>query len=206
MKNYLFLILLTLLSCKKDKIIKKVVPKNETLDLRYEVLNQIIDENIKERDSSYYFNNSVFHIPSRSVYFKLNDVDDEESKPFGIYLKYDSIFSINDSVSYKDQSEQIVNFKLNKNRINQQLNYISDEDLYRLREIKKSGFWEEFEKKYGNKCIESFSVPFFNIERNICVVEYSSSCGFLNAVGSILIYKKVNGKWVVLRRFGHWVS
>lgn len=183
-----------------------MIPKDEILDLRYEVLNQLIDERIKERDSGNYLNNSVFHIPTHSVYFNVNDFDDEKPKPFGIYLKYDSIFSVKDSIYYKNQSNLIINFKLNKNRVNHQLNYISDEELYRLREIGKSDFWEEFEKKYGNRCIESFSLPFFNKEKTICIVQNSMSCGPLDGGGKTIIYKKKNGKWVVLKTFDQWVS
>lgn len=206
MKNYLILILLLLISCKKNEVKTEIIPYDETLDLRYEVLNQLIDENIKEKGSENYLSNHVFHIPTHSVYFKLDNIEDEKPQPFGIYLEYDSIFQVRDSVDYKNQSKLISNFKLNKNRVNHQLKYISDEELYRLREIGMSNFWDEFEKKYGDKCIESFSVPFFNNEKNICVVEYSSSCGFLNAIGSTSIYKKVNGKWILLKTLKQWVS
>jgi hypothetical protein len=200
MKHYIFLFLLIIISCKKSNPKTNILPKDETLNLRYEVLNQLIDS-----DSSSYKQNSFIYIASlRSVYLYENEKD--EPKPIGITLKYDSIFSQKDSAYYRSQEKMISNFRFDKRKINQKLQYATDEELHKLDEIKNSDFWTEFDKKYGDKCIRSFSVPFFNKDKTMCIVQNSISCGFLNANGYTAIYKKINGKWIAINSFDHWIS
>jgi hypothetical protein len=200
MKHYIFLFLLIIISCKKSNPKTNILPKDETLNLRYEVLNQLIDS-----DSSSYKQNSFIYIASlRNVYLYENEKD--EPKPIGITLKYDSIFSQKDSAYYRSQEKMISNFRFDKRKINQKLQYATDEELHKLDEIKNSDFWTEFDKKYGDKCIRSFSVPFFNKDKTMCIVQNSISCGFLNANGYTAIYKKINGKWIAINSFDHWIS
>lgn len=200
MKHYIFLFLLIIISCKKNDSKANVYPKDETLNLRYEVLNQLIDS-----DSSSNKPNSFIYITTlRSVYLYENEND--EPRPIGITLKYDSIFSQKDSAYYRNQEKMIFNFRFDKRKIKQKLQYSTDEELHKLDEIKNSDFWTEFDKKYGHKCIRSFSVPFFNKDKTMCIVQNSISCGFLNANGYTAIYKKINGKWIAVNSFDHWVS
>ncbi|MBW7675149.1 hypothetical protein [Chryseobacterium chendengshani] len=198
MKNYLFLIVLLLFSCKKNDTKQKIMPKDELLDLQYEVLNQLVKSDSMTSD----FNHFIYSSTLSPVNI---GVEDNEVSPLGIDLKYDSIFSQKDSVFYKNQERNVLNFKFDKSRINSDLKYINGQELHQLGN-KKSDFWTEFDKKYGDKCIRRFSVPFFNKDKTMCIIENSSSCGFLNAFGSTSIYKKVNGKWIIVKTFDEWVS
>lgn len=188
--------MLLIFACNESENRKKVAPKDETLDLKYEVLNQLIDS--LEPD----YNHNVYVTTLKKVYLKESD----ESRPLGIIIKYDSIFLLKDSTYYKNQEKQILSFRFDKNKINKNLQYTTDEELYKLSENKKNDFWNEFHKRYGNKCIQSFSVPFFNRDRTMCVVQNSTSCGYLSGDGYTAIYKKVNGKWVQVKSFDHWIS
>lgn len=199
MKYFIFLFLL-FLSCKKAEPKTNTLDKDSSLDLRYEVLNQLIDEDV----SSCKPNKILYIITLRNVYF--DESESDEPKPIGVNLKYDSIFLQKDSAYYRSQEKIIANFKFDKTRIKQKLQYVTDGDLHNLEVNKKDDFWTEFEKKYGNKCIHSFSVPFFNKDKTMCVVQNSVSCGFLNANGYNAIYKRVNGKWVKVKSFEHWIS
>lgn len=200
MKHYIFLFLLIIISCKKSNPKTNILPKDETLNLRYEVLNQLIDS-----DNSSYKQNSFIYITTlKSVYLYENESD--EPKPIGITLKYDSVFLQKDSAYYRNQEKMISNFRFDKRKIKQKLQYATDEELHKLDEIKNSDFWTEFDKKYEDKCIRSFSVPFFNKDKTMCIVQNSISCGFLNANGYTAIYKKINGKWIAINSFDHWIS
>ena len=165
-----------------------------------EVLNQLIDND----SSSYKQNNFIYIITLKSVYLYENESD--EPMPMGITLKYDSVFSQKDSAYYRNQEKMIFNFRFDKRKIKQKLQYATDEELHKLDESKNSDFWTELDKKYGHKCIRRFSVPFFNKNNTMCIVQNSISCGFLNANGYTAIYKKINGKWIVVKSFDHWVS
>lgn len=191
--------LLLLISCKKNEVRKKVMPKDELLGLRYEVLNQLIKSDSVTSDFNLFVYNSTLNPVNINV-------KPDEIRPLGFDLKYDSIFSLKDSGYYKNQQIEVLNFKFDKNRIKSNVKYITGQELQDFQQIKNSNFWTEFDKKYGQKCIRRFSVPFFNKDKTICIVENSSSCGFLSAVGSTSIYKKVNGKWVILKTFDQWVS
>lgn len=199
MKHYLFLILLLLISCKKNEVRKEITPKDDLLNLRYEVLNQLI----KNDSETLEFNHFIYNSTLSPVNI---DVEDNEIRSLGIDLKYDSIFLQKDSVYYKNQERAVLNFKFDKSRIKINLKYITGQELQKLQEIKKSNFWIEFDKKYGDNCICRFSVPFFNKEKTICIVQNSMSCGPLDGGGKTIIYKKKNGKWVVLKTFDQWVS
>lgn len=197
MKYIIFLLLLLLFSCKKSENRKEeIIPKDETLDLKYEVLNQLIDRIEPSSD------NYVFVTTLKRVY--LNESD--KFRPQGIIVKFDSIFLLKDSTYYKNQEKAVYNFRFAKKRINKNLEYTTDEELYELNENKESDYWTEFDKKYGNKCIQRFSVPFFNKDKTMCVVQNSTSCGYLNGRGYTAIYKKVDGKWIEVKSFDHWIS
>lgn len=197
MKHIIFLLLLLLFSCKKSENRKEeIIPKDETLDLKYEVLNQLIDRIEPSSD------NYVFVTTLKRVYLNKSD----KFRPQGIIVKFDSIFLLKDSAYYKNQEKAVYNFRFAKKRINKNLEYTTDEELYQLNENKESDYWTEFDKKYGNKCIQRFSVPFFNKDKTMCVVQNSTSCGYLNGRGYTAIYKKVDGKWIEVKSFDHWIS
>jgi hypothetical protein len=211
MKYYVFLFFLLIISCKKNELKSEVIPKDETLDLKYEVLNQLIIDKEKE-DSLMLVNDNfkqdyVYNISSKKIYLETNIRDSDEPPPppgLGINLKYDSIFMQKDSAYYK-QEEKIL-FKFNRNKIKENLLYTNDEELYKIGQVKPQDFWTEFDRKYKNKCIRTYSVPFFNKSRTICIVQYSMSCGPLYGGGQTSLYKKINGKWKIIKSFDSWIS
>lgn len=207
MKHIIFLFLLIVVSCKKSENRKeKMIPKDGTLDLKYEVLNQLISETESEEKftDSYVYNISLMPI---SLEIPINTSELPPPPPgFGIRLNYDSIFISKDSAYYRNEMQIFKNFKFDKNKISKNLQFTTDEELFKLNQNRKSDFWTEFHKKYGIKCMQSFSVPFFNKDKTKCVVQHSFSCGYLNGRGYTAIYKKVDGKWIEVRTFDHWIS
>ncbi|KPH12008.1 hypothetical protein [Chryseobacterium sp. ERMR1:04] len=213
MKHFIFLFLLIIISCKKNHPKVSITPKDENLDLRYEVLNQlIIDE--QKGDSLMLANENfghdyVYNISCKKIYLETEISNADEPPPppgLGINLEYDSIFSQKDSAYYKKEEKILSHFKFNKNRIKTNLQYTTDEEIYKIRQIKPNDFWTEFDKRYKNKCIRTFSVPFFNRDKNICIIQNSMSCRPLYGGGAITIYQKINGKWKIINSFDHWVS
>lgn len=70
MKHYLFLILLILISCKKNEVRKEITPKDETLDLKYEVLNQLITDQIKEDSINGILHDNIYNIAVKRIFLK----------------------------------------------------------------------------------------------------------------------------------------
>lgn len=214
MKQYIFLFLLLIISCKKNESNIKVSLKDETLDLKYEVLNQLIIDDLKQDSidlvDHHFGNEYIYNIKLQDVFFnQINNNSDEPPVPgFGINLDYDSVFAIKDSVYYQNSAMFLSNFRFDKNKMKSKLEYITDEDLEKIRKNSKEtgNFWIEFNKKYKDKCIKTFSVPFFNKNKNICIVKYSMSCGALYGAGKTSVYKKINRKWKFIRSFDTWIS
>lgn len=208
MKHYLFLILLLLISCKKNEVKKEMIPKDETLDLKYEVLNQLITDQIREDSINGTLHDNIYNIAVKRIFFEeLNENEEPSPTPSSVLnFSYDSIFAIKDSSYYKNQDRNLINFNLQKSRIKKKLDFVTTDEILKLNVKYKRDFWKEFRKKYGDKCIQTFSVPFFNKNKTVCLVQNSMSCGPLYGGGSTLIYKKISGKWKVINSYNHWVS
>jgi hypothetical protein len=52
----------------------------------------------------------------------------------------------------------------------------------------------------------SFSLPYFNRQKNYCILLYSYYCGNLCAEESIRLYKKVKNKWIFVKSYFSVVS
>ena len=200
MKYLILIMFLFLFSCKE---------KDETIDLKYEVLNQLITEDIMMRDKSDE-NNYVYNIQIKNVSFPENKQigNNFEELPPGLsmMINYDKDFLETDSLFYKTQAEGLQDFKFEKSRIIQKVKYITSKELESFYLKTGQDFWKEFSHKYPNTCIKTFSVPFFNKEKNTCIVTVSASCGPLWGGGFMGIYKKVNGKWILIGRRDSWIS
>lgn len=206
MRSTIFLILIFLLfSCKK---------KDETLNLKYEVLNQLIDEDIANDKLFGDANNYLYKILEPSdIAFKVKVTNYNESPPPAsssgtIYLPEDGIFSKEDLKYIKIQLKTNSNFVLDTTRITSKVDFINEEKLYKIRENYKSAddYWIKFKREFGEKCTRSYSIPYFNKEKDICIVITSMSCGPLEGGGSTAIFKKINGKWKVIQTLDRWVS
>ena len=207
MKHYLFLMLLLLISCKKNEARKKIIQKDETLDLKYEVLNQLITDQIREDSINDILHDNIYNIAVKRIFFEeLNENEEPPPPVLALNFSYDSIFAIKDSSYYKNQDRNLINFNLQKSRIKNKLDFVTTDEILNLSIKYERNFWKQFRKKYGDKCIQTFSVPFFNKNKMLCIVQTSMSCGPLYGGGSTSIYKKVNVKWVVLKTFDQWVS
>lgn len=210
MKHYLFLILLLLISCKKKEVKKEIIPKDENLDLKYEVLNQLIDKfEAEDSELNYVYNISLETTDFDAVFYNRNEPYPPPPPPnFGIKPVYDGhIFLQVDSLYYQNQAEIFRNFKLNKNRIKRKLQYTNDEELEKMRRIKGGYFWDEFRKKNKNKCLRTLSVPFFNKDKTACVVLNSLLCDPLEGeIFHIAVYKKTQGIWKEIRSYDYTIG
>lgn len=199
--------LLLLISCKKNEARKEIIQKDETLDLKYEVLNQLITDQIREDSINDILHDNIYNIAVKRIFFEeLNENEEPPPPVLALNFSYYSIFAMKDSSYYKNQDRNLINFHLQKSRIKNKLDFVTTDEILNLSIKYERNFWKQFRKKYEDKCIQTFSVPFFNKNKTLCIVQNSMSCGSLYGGGSTSIYKKVNGKWVVSRTFDQWVS
>ena len=123
MKYLILIMFLFLFSCKE---------KDETIDLKYEVLNQLITEDIMKRDKNDE-KNYVYNIQIKNVSFPENKQigNNFEELPPGLsmMINYDKDFLETDSLFYKTQAEGLQDFKFEKSRIIQKVKYITPKEL-----------------------------------------------------------------------------
>lgn len=81
--------------------------------------------------------------------------------------------------------------------------YLSNQEVETL--FKPDG-WRSFNKKLGQKSIIKISSPGMNKDRTIALIYFSTSRGFLSAVGFYLYLEKIDGKWIVISRMFGWIA
>lgn len=70
-----------------------------------------------------------------------------------------------------------------------------------------TGWWEDFYKRYPDADgITTFSLPGYSQDRASAVVYCAHSSGGLAGEGSLVLLRRVDGTWKVVRRIGLWVS
>ncbi len=69
----------------------------------------------------------------------------------------------------------------------------------------RSKWWTYFYKNYG-RSFKTFSVPFFFRNDTYCLFYSDNSCGGLCGEGRLILYQKVNNKWIEIKSYCNWVS
>lgn len=200
-KYYLILFFTTLISCKQNNKLEiiKSIPEDETLSLKYEVLNQLIKEDsINSHSKNFVYSKAVLPI---SIISKR-----DEERTLGLDLKYDSLFRVEDSSFYKIQEKIDYRFKLDSSKIHSKIQYVTAEEFYNMRNNGVEKFWTNFNKRFEGKCMRGYSVPFFTKDKTICVVQTSTSCGMFDGYKFTVIYRKISGKWTIIRSYDYSVT
>ena len=196
-----FLALNLFFSCKE---------RDENLDLKYEVLNQLIKNDEKEKSDF-----EILYKSYSSTNLQIINLDKEKLNENVIYansinLKSDSIFSSKDIDYLISQTSPYDSktFDLIPRKINGEYEIIKESDLDDFKNNYKGAkdYWAKFNKKFGKKCVRTYSEPIFNLKKDICIVQISESCGPLWGGGKTSIYKKTNGVWEEIDSMKHWVS
>ena len=65
--------------------------------------------------------------------------------------------------------------------------------------------WNYFYKNIGEGFC-TFSIPIFLRNNTYCLFYFDEHCGSLCGGGSLDLYKKENGKWVIIKSYCSWVS
>ena len=72
----------------------------------------------------------------------------------------------------------------------------------KFRQIDKA--WKRINKKYGTRHVIEFSkIKYY---KNFATVFYEHHCGALCGSGNMVIFEKINGKWVILSEINFWMS
>ena len=66
--------------------------------------------------------------------------------------------------------------------------------------------WNALAIHYGANGINSYSIPYFNKDKTLAVIQCNSLAHFTLGAGYLRIYQKKNGKWVFLKKYQIWMS
>ena len=198
MKNTLF-ILITLLtfSCKQNSKIETVDVKKQLVSDKeiYSFINEIIGD--KKNDDFSYCDKIVDKNPMLM----------KTSKDFinGI----DTIFSKQDKKFIIEQTKYELDFTLNQKSLKSKI-VISGDTLKKFAEGKnkdgRSPFWDKYHNKYGNNGFNSITLPLFSIDKLTVIVTADKHCGRLCGAGGTYIYRRLNGKWKLIKTITKWQS
>lgn len=187
------------------------------MDLKYEVINQLILENrnyhqmVKENlginDSTNYFiiNHNFSVLDENDWKIFSNSVQKAEPKikivaepENSIVLHSDSIFSKSNIEYIKQQMNENKEFTIDKNKIFSPEKFISNIQFNQI--LKHSS------NNKGKQYV-IFSVPFFNLRKDKCIIK-AESCGINppGCGGSVSIFQKKNGEWFEMQNIRHWVN
>jgi len=116
----------------------------------------------------------------------------------------DTIFTNDERDFIRRELTNLSDYKWKKGMI-KNTRIITEHEIDKLFYKKKADGWPMFYYKYG-KGITGFSVPLFTADKTKCIVFRSYSCGAVCGEGAGMIYKKVDGKWVLMAVIPDWVS
>lgn len=199
MKKILFLLIpFLILSCKKNENIPGVQLENKLVSEKeiYEVLISVLGTTSKDRLMS---TNYI----TEDISMKFIEVE----PAFLGERSLDTFFTPKDIDFIKKQIKTINNFKLKQELLEGKI-VIPSDTLAKFQTNKngKGTFWDNYTRKYGNNCFYSISLPLFSLDRKTVITISSINCGSLGGGGATEVYRKTNGKWMLIATLSNWGS
>ena len=199
-KHFLIAIFsILLISCKKDVEIK--IKKNET-DLPEKYQELVDNENIYgllnsealRRNKIFNFCNNILN--RKTVYYVGQNTV--------LLKKVDTLFSQKDKEFISKQYRNSIKFILNQRFLKHKRVVEFDTTMLATKE-KSRAYWDKLLEKHH--CIGSISIPLFNLEKNMAIVEVGYYCGILCGEGGTYIYKlNRSGNWELYLTIEEWIS
>lgn len=122
------------------------------------------------------------------------DFDEEVFKEFSFFDKLSSYSQF--SIQYLINS----NFDIQENRIKS--SKIVSDCSAEMEEIQTGSKTSILRTKE----ITFVSMPILSTDNKTAVIQIENNCGMLCGSGSIYIFKKINGKWTVIKEIERWIS
>lgn len=200
MKNFTFILLLSLLSCKNSDSNRKLNTENiisVTDNDIYEIVNFVLDEHDKAMKVDGFKINPYKYILDKDIEPLFNHGDSI------VLVKTDTLFSKEDLLYIEKQINNRKNFRFKSNFIKSK-KIISAEIVKSMLNEKGRGgksFYEIYERKFGKDMFYTIGLPVFSKNKKIVFIKFDSF-----GSGKTLIYKKVNNKWKYYCSISDWIA
>lgn len=83
---------------------------------------------------------------------------------------------------------------------------LTPKELYKTQENDTIDYWENFRELFGKYGYHQYSKPIFNKDKSVLVIEHNGQGDWLLGSGTILLFRKENGKWKLLIEQDLWIS
>ena len=83
---------------------------------------------------------------------------------------------------------------------------LTPKDLYKVQENDTIDYWENFRELFGNYGHHNYSKPIFNKDMTIVVIEHSGQGDWVWGSGDILLFRKENDEWILIKEYNLWIS
>lgn len=83
---------------------------------------------------------------------------------------------------------------------------LTPKDLYKVTENDSLDYWNNFREFFGDYGHHHYSRPIFNKDKTVVVVEHSGQVDGLLGSGNILLFRKENNKWKLIKTQNLWIS
>tara|TARA_B100000809_G_C15041680_1_gene495765 strand:+ start:592 stop:1260 length:669 start_codon:yes stop_codon:yes gene_type:complete len=167
--------------------------------------------NVISENEVYSFMNSTFFktdsIISDSMEFtKVKCFSKKHSSELKSFIKStnDTFLSSSEKKYMKNQLINEVYLWDNERFVN--VCYLTPKDMYKINLSDTTDYWEECIVNFGNYGHHNYSKPIFNKKKTVCIIEHSGQGGWLFGSGDILLFKKINGNWVLIHEENLWIS
>lgn len=118
--------------------------------------------------------------------------------------KIDTLFSKKDKEFIVKQYKNSIHFILDQKLLKHKNIIEYDTTMLATRE-KSRAYWDKLLEKYH--CIETISLPLFNLKKDMAIVQISYNCGILCGEGGTYIFKlNRSGEWELYLKFEEWIS
>lgn len=191
---YISLIILILnSSCKTEN--KTNLKKLAELDAQK--TTELITQILKNETKGYLSSSCITEKP-RALYYPM--VPD-----FGNYVI--EHLKIKDTAHYESQYKLYKQFKITSKLVPNK-NILTQEEFKEFEKKSENGgfyFWDWLDENCKNGYC-SMTKPIFNESFNLAYIIIGNFCGNLCAGGEERIYEFINGKWILKKTIGSWVS
>lgn len=159
----------------------------------YDFMNEVLYEN----DSN---------LTDSMEFMKLNCFSIKHSSELKSFIKSinDSILSNTDKKFLKNQLTDKIYLWDNERLLN--IWCLTPKDFAKINRSDTSDYWDEFRANFGNYGHHHYSKPIFSENKGVCIIEYRGQGGWLMGSGDILLFKRVKGKWILLKEDNLWIS
>lgn len=165
---------------------------------------------IVEQEIYEFMNSNIFDVDSILVdkreFMKINCFTLKHSSDLRKFInsQTDSILTSYDKKFMKSQIENQTYLWDQDKLIN--VWCLTPRDLNKVQETDTLDYWGTFRKLFGNYGHHHYSKPIFNKDKNIVLIEHSGQGDWLIGSGNILLFRKENGKWKLIKEQNLWIS